>query len=120
VFVEEETKSRVIKSKPAFASRRPAVLVAPTEIKKAAGVKRTSRQEIDSDEQDDASSEEEDVEKPSKKRQRTEVVEEELAKDAGWQDLDAGDEEDPLMVTEYVLEVYEYLREVEVGFLCAR
>lgn len=38
-----------------------------------------------------------------------------VAKDAGWQDLDEGDEDDPMMVTEYVEEVYEYLKELEVG-----
>ncbi|GAA5900818.1 cyclin family protein [Sporobolomyces salmoneus] len=36
------------------------------------------------------------------------------AKDEGWEDLDAGDEEDPLMVSAYVVEVYEYLRELEL------
>ena len=40
-----------------------------------------------------------------------------VAKDAGWQDLDEGDEDDPMMVTEYVEEVYEYLKELEVGRL---
>lgn len=38
----------------------------------------------------------------------------EEAKDAGWEDLDEGDEDDPLMVSTYVVEVYEYLRELEV------
>ncbi|GAA6063576.1 hypothetical protein JCM10212_003155 [Sporobolomyces blumeae] len=37
-----------------------------------------------------------------------------VAKDEGWDDLDAGDEEDPLMVSAYVVEVYEYLRELEL------
>jgi len=41
-----------------------------------------------------------------------------VAKDAGWQDLDDGDEDDPMMVTEYVLEVYEYLKELEVSLCC--
>ncbi|GAA5983632.1 hypothetical protein JCM5350_004892 [Sporobolomyces pararoseus] len=36
------------------------------------------------------------------------------AKDEGWEDLDAGDEGDPLMVSAYVVEVYEYLRELEL------
>lgn len=40
-----------------------------------------------------------------------------VAKDAGWQDLDDGDEDDPMMVTEYVEEVYEYLKELEVSLL---
>ncbi|BGO94898.1 G2/mitotic-specific cyclin [Rhodotorula toruloides] len=31
-----------------------------------------------------------------------------------WVDLDAGDEEDPLMVSTYVVEIYEYLRELEL------
>ena len=38
----------------------------------------------------------------------------EAAKDEGWEDLDAGDEDDPLMVSEYVNEVYDYLRGLEV------
>ena len=37
-----------------------------------------------------------------------------LPKDAGWEDLDIGDDDDPLMVSEYVNEVYDYLRVVEV------
>lgn len=41
------------------------------------------------------------------------------AKDEGWEDLDAGDEEDPLMVSTYVVEVYDYLRELEVRFSLA-
>lgn len=35
-------------------------------------------------------------------------------KDEGWEDLDVDDDEDPLMVSAYVVEVYEYLRELEV------
>lgn len=35
-------------------------------------------------------------------------------KDEGWIDLDDGDEDDPLMVSSYVVEVYEYMRELEV------
>ncbi|KPV72680.1 uncharacterized protein RHOBADRAFT_39282 [Rhodotorula graminis WP1] len=35
-------------------------------------------------------------------------------KDEGWEDLDEGDEEDPLMVSAYVVEVYDYLRELEL------
>lgn len=39
----------------------------------------------------------------------------------GWEDLDAGDEDDPLMVTEYVTEVYDYMRQLEVRWpLCDR
>ena len=33
----------------------------------------------------------------------------------GWRDLDAEDEGDPLMVSEYVGEIFEYLKEIEVG-----
>lgn len=36
------------------------------------------------------------------------------ARDEGWENLDDGDEEDPLMVSTYVVEVYEYLRELEL------
>lgn len=40
-----------------------------------------------------------------------------------WDDLDADDIEDPLMVSEYVVEIFEYLKEVEVcrtaRFTCA-
>lgn len=39
----------------------------------------------------------------------------EEAKDAGWEDLDIGDEDDPLMVTEYVVEIHEYMKELEVS-----
>ena len=33
-----------------------------------------------------------------------------------WQDLDAEDADDPLMVSEYVVEIFEYLKKVEVRF----
>jgi hypothetical protein len=70
---------------------------------KTAGVKRANRVEAS----DEVVLSDDEEEKPSKKRQRVEEVQD-------WDDLDAGDEEDPLMVTEYVHEVYDYLREVEV------
>lgn len=34
-----------------------------------------------------------------------------------WDDLDADDGDDPLMVSEYVVEIFKYLKEVEVRFL---
>lgn len=34
-----------------------------------------------------------------------------------WDDLDEGDEEDPLMVREYVTEIYHYMRELELETL---
>ena len=33
-----------------------------------------------------------------------------------WEDLDADDWEDPMMVSEYVVEIFEYLRVLEVCF----
>lgn len=33
-----------------------------------------------------------------------------------WDDLDADDIDDPLMVSEYVVDIFKYLRQVEVGF----
>ncbi|PLW39096.1 hypothetical protein PCANC_09502 [Puccinia coronata f. sp. avenae] len=36
-----------------------------------------------------------------------------------WDDLDDGDEEDPLMVREYVTEIYHYMRELELETLPA-
>ena len=34
--------------------------------------------------------------------------------DSKWDDLDAGDADDPLMVSDYVVEIFEYLQQVEV------
>jgi hypothetical protein len=34
-----------------------------------------------------------------------------------WEDLDQEDIDDPQMVSEYVAEIFEYLKEVEVGTL---
>jgi G2/mitotic-specific cyclin 1/2 len=31
-----------------------------------------------------------------------------------WDDLDAADGNDPLMVSEYVIEIFNYMRELEV------
>lgn len=62
------------------------------------------------DEEDEEA--ENELEGPRMSKWETEV--EGRAKDEGWEDLDEGDEEDPLMVSTYVVEVYEYLRELEV------
>ncbi|PKI84661.1 Clb2p [Malassezia vespertilionis] len=45
---------------------------------------------------------------------RVKVVESTVPKDAGWEDLDKDDMDDPLMVSEYVEEVFAYMREVEL------
>lgn len=37
--------------------------------------------------------------------------------DDNWVDLDAEDASDPLMVSEYVVEIFQYLKEVEVRYL---
>ena len=34
--------------------------------------------------------------------------------DQDWDDLDRDDNDDPLMVSEYVVEIFNYLKEVEV------
>jgi len=34
--------------------------------------------------------------------------------DSKWEDLDAGDADDPLMVSDYVVEIFDYLQQVEV------
>jgi hypothetical protein len=36
------------------------------------------------------------------------------AKDEGWEDLDSEDADDPLMVAEYVNEIFDYMKEIEV------
>lgn len=43
-----------------------------------------------------------------------EVKEEGPAKDEGWEDLDSEDADDPLMVAEYVNEIFDYMKELEV------
>ena len=47
--------------------------------------------------------------------QEEEVQEQGPAKDEGWEDLDAEDADDPLMVAEYVNEIFDYMKELEVG-----
>lgn len=47
--------------------------------------------------------------------QEEEVREQGPAKDEGWEDLDAEDADDPLMVAEYVNEIFDYMKELEVG-----
>jgi G2/mitotic-specific cyclin 1/2 len=37
------------------------------------------------------------------------------AKDEGWEDLDAEDADDPLMVAEYVNEIFVYMKQLEVS-----
>ena len=51
-------------------------------------------------------------------QEQPEVEEEEFAEadpnGDQWVDLDADDHDDPLMVSEYVADIFEYLKEVEV------
>lgn len=49
-----------------------------------------------------------------------EVKSEGPAKDDGWEDLDAEDADDPLMVAEYVNDIFEYMKELEVSRYCMR
>lgn len=37
-----------------------------------------------------------------------------VAKDEGWEDLDAEDADDPLMVAEYVNEIFDYMKDLEM------
>ena len=46
-----------------------------------------------------------------KTKEESPVVETETEQ---WEDLDVGDEFDALMVSEYVVEIFEYLKELEV------
>jgi hypothetical protein len=46
-----------------------------------------------------------------------EVVEEGPAKDEGWEDLDAEDADDPLMVAEYVNEIFDYMKDLEMDYI---
>ncbi|GAA5900356.1 hypothetical protein JCM8208_005337 [Rhodotorula glutinis] len=71
--------------------------------------------DVDDDEGEQAEDEledDDDEEGPRMSKWETEV--EARPKDYGWEDLDEGDEEDPLMVSAYVVEVYDYLRELEL------
>lgn len=47
-------------------------------------------------------------------KSKPKVEERQPAKDEGWEDLDAEDHDDPLMVTEYVEEIFNYMRKLEV------
>lgn len=50
----------------------------------------------------------------SKPAKEAKVEERQPAKDEGWEDLDAEDHDDPLMVTEYVEEIFQYMKKLEV------
>lgn len=50
---------------------------------------------------------------PVTKRSKTEL--QAVSKVVDWQDLDAGDCDDPLMVSEYVTEIFKYMQELEVS-----
>ncbi|SNX85235.1 probable Clb1 - B-type cyclin 1 [Melanopsichium pennsylvanicum] len=52
------------------------------------------------------------TEAPQAKRVKMEATK--PAKDEGWEDLDAEDAEDPLMVAEYVNDIFEYMKELEI------
>ncbi|GAA5968425.1 hypothetical protein JCM11641_007631 [Rhodosporidiobolus odoratus] len=79
---------------------------------RAAKKARTSEPEyLKEDDDDEEEGDELDVEGKVSKYE-TEV--EARPKDDGWEDLDKDDDEDPLMVSAYVVEVYDYLRELEL------
>ncbi|PWN51068.1 A/B/D/E cyclin [Violaceomyces palustris] len=54
------------------------------------------------------------VEVRESKRIKTEVANR-PAKDEGWIDLDAEDMDDPLMVAEYVNDIFDYMKELEIA-----
>ncbi|GAA5995592.1 cyclin family protein [Rhodotorula paludigena] len=68
----------------------------------------------DEDDDDGHEVESEEDEEGPRMSKWEEEVEGARPKDYGWEDLDEGDEEDPLMVSTYVVEVYDYLRELEL------
>jgi G2/mitotic-specific cyclin 1/2 len=63
--------------------------------------------------------EEEDVEAALEARLGAEMrafaKQEEADPEEGWDDLDAEDGDDPLMVSEYVVEIFQYMRQLEVS-----
>lgn len=71
-------------------------LVSDVKSKTATAIATTSQAKIEQDEDED------------------DYVDEDLPKDYGWEDLDLGDEEDPLMVSEYVREIHDYMKDLEV------
>ena len=86
--------------------------------RKLAQRKPTSRGRVDPEEDETVQEESNRVKRFKTSEPEPAVVEEEFiepAKDEGWEDLDVGDHGDPSMATEYVNEVYEYLRVLEVG-----
>jgi G2/mitotic-specific cyclin 1/2 len=58
---------------------------------------------------------EEEIEKTKIEKESEDNEKIEKAKDQEWDDLDAEDEFDPIMVSEYVNEIFEYLREKELS-----
>jgi len=58
---------------------------------------------------------EEEIEKAKIEKESEDNKKIEKVKDKDWDDLDAEDEFDPIMVSEYVNEIFEYLREKEIS-----
>jgi G2/mitotic-specific cyclin 1/2 len=56
-----------------------------------------------------------DAETHGMKHERTKSQVMPQAKDEDWTDLDKEDVDDPLMVSEYVVEIFEYLKELEIA-----
>ena len=116
------------------ASAKPSVAARLSTTEKARVRRERAQREVERAEKElaEAQEEEERLQRRAKKPKTSEPdfvyeededdeVEDEVAldvktggRDEGWDDLDDGDEEDPLMVAAYVVEVYEYLRELEV------
>ncbi|KAN0065938.1 G2/mitotic-specific cyclin [Thecaphora frezii] len=48
-------------------------------------------------------------------RESKRIKTEKPAKDEGWEDLDAEDMDDPLMVAEYVNDIFDYMKELEIA-----
>lgn len=59
------------------------------------------------------------TEQPEEHAPATDVADPD-AKDAGWEDLDAAEADDPLMVAEYVNEIFGYMKIIEVRITSRR
>ncbi|KAH6615365.1 cyclin-like protein [Boeremia exigua] len=123
--------SQAEKARPALASKPPNKRIAPADANKPAGKKLKPppvvvEQDTEEEEENVVPKEEE---KPTKSKKevaaaKVEVVEEELKTkreeivevfEEEVVDLDKEDVDDPLMVSEYVVEIFEYLKELEIA-----
>ncbi|KAJ8110303.1 hypothetical protein OPT61_g6828 [Boeremia exigua] len=118
-------KASQAEKRPALGNKPPNKRILPADANKPAG-KKIKAPPVDQDTEEEENTVPKEEEKPTKSKKEVAKVEpvekepetkreEEVEVFEDWLDLDKEDVDDPLMVSEYVVEIFEYLKELEIA-----